>query len=255
MDVPLRLFAIVLVTVALLCPRAVTAEDRLDPDRPHLPEASTTVGQGRAVLESGYTFSERGSSRTYSYPETLLRVGMVTDWFEVRVGQNFVTQDRTVSNSYVGAKIAIVEHQRQYLPQLVVIPQMTVASESRPTVSDRVLPGLNIDASWEVIEHLFNVELLVAANRVRDDVGGAHVQVATGLTAVVNVRRDLEVFAEWDAFYAASRATSGGKPRDYAVGGLVYFLTKNLALDLRAGVGLNKQANDFLTGPGFSVRY
>jgi len=28
-------------------------EDRIDPDRPHFPEASTTVGKGRVVLESG----------------------------------------------------------------------------------------------------------------------------------------------------------------------------------------------------------
>ena len=36
-------------------------EDRVDPDRPHFPEASTTVGKGRVVLESGYTFTEKGS--------------------------------------------------------------------------------------------------------------------------------------------------------------------------------------------------
>jgi outer membrane putative beta-barrel porin/alpha-amylase len=43
--------------------------------------------------------------------------------------------------------------------------------------------------------------------------------------------------------------------RDYAVGGLVYFIPDNLAIDVRAGVGLNRQANDFLAGTGFSVRY
>jgi hypothetical protein len=32
--------------------------ERLDPDRPHLPEASTTVGKGRMILEGGYTFNE-----------------------------------------------------------------------------------------------------------------------------------------------------------------------------------------------------
>src|SRR5258708_6959858 len=36
--------------------------DRLDPDRPHFPEASTTVGKDRAVLESGYTFTKKGTS-------------------------------------------------------------------------------------------------------------------------------------------------------------------------------------------------
>src|SRR5439155_8754296 len=37
-------------------------EERLDPDRPHFPEATTTVGKGRVILESGYTFTEKRSS-------------------------------------------------------------------------------------------------------------------------------------------------------------------------------------------------
>ena len=55
----------------------VKKDDRIEPDRPHFPEASTTVGLGRAVLESGYTFSSDGSSfRSHSLPEALLRVGV-----------------------------------------------------------------------------------------------------------------------------------------------------------------------------------
>ena len=37
-------------------------EERLDADRPHFPEATTTVGKGRAILESGYTFTKKGDS-------------------------------------------------------------------------------------------------------------------------------------------------------------------------------------------------
>lgn len=32
-------------------------------------------------------------------------------------------------------------------------------------------------------------------------------------------------------------------------------VTKDLTVDIRAGVGLNQQANDFLTGTGFAVPY
>jgi len=39
------------------------------------------------------------------------------------------------------------------------------------------------------------------------------------------------------------------------VGGLVYFITKDFGADIRAGVGLNQQANDFLAGTGFAVRF
>jgi len=36
---------------------------------------------------------------------------------------------------------------------------------------------------------------------------------------------------------------------------LVYFITKDVEVDIRAGVGLNQRANDFLAGPGFAVRF
>jgi len=69
------------------------------------------------------------------------------------------------------------------------------------------------------------------------------------------VRRDLETFVEWDAFYPAGHSTSATRARHYAVSGIVYFLTKNIAMDIRVGVGLNAQANDFLAGTGFTIRY
>jgi len=72
-------------------------DERLDPDRPHFPEATTTVGIGRAILDSGYTFTKKGGSFvSHSYPEALLRIGMLADWFEFRVGQNVVSQQESI---------------------------------------------------------------------------------------------------------------------------------------------------------------
>ena len=41
----------------------------------------------------------------------------------------------------------------------------------------------------------------------------------------------------------------------YAVAGLVYFVTPDFQLAMRAGVGLNHASNDFLIGVGFAARY
>ena len=240
-------------------------ERRIDPDRPHFPEASTTVGKGRVVLESGYTFNEKGASFfSHSYPEAVLRVGMFADWFEFRVGQNFLNEEQTVKgvrtsangaqDLYLGVKVALTE-QRQYLPEIALIPQMTAPTGSRAVTAGRVLPGLNVDCAWEVIRELFNIELLVATNRVRDDIHRSHVELATGLTGAVNVTRKLEAFVEWDAFYPVEVTDPAVGVRHYAVGGFVYFITKDVEVDIRAGVGLNARANDFLAGAGFAVRY
>jgi len=247
-------------TIFGLPDRAGEDEDRLDPDRPHFPEASTTVGKGRVMLESGYTWSEKGgSTSSHSVPEGVLRIGLFADWFELRAGDNLVrdehivgrgaSADRWVNDVYLGVKLAVNEQWR-YLPRIAVVPQMTIPFDTRTGQAGPVLPGLNIDGSWDVVKSLFNLEFIIATNRVRDDAFRSHVEVATGLTAAVNVHRDLEIFVEWDAFYAAGRA-----PRDYAVTGLVYFITRNVEIDARVGLGLNRQANDVLAGTGFAVRY
>jgi hypothetical protein len=238
--------------------------DRLDPDRPHFPEASTTVGKGRIVLESGYTFTKKdGTFLSHSYPETILRVGMLADWFEFRVGQNLLNQRQTVedvtTNSrgaqdlYLGMKLALTE-QKGILPQVAIIPQMTVPTGSKELTAGRVLPGVNVDMGWDVVKDFFGIEFLIANNFAQDDMQNKGLQVATGLTGVFQLTKKLEGFVEWDAFYPTGPISSFG-PQHYAVGGFVYFITNNFAMDVRAGVGLNSRSNNFLAGVGFAARF
>ena len=231
-----------------------SGERHLDPDRPHFPEASTTVGLGHAVLEGGYTYMQRGSSVTQTYPEALLRVGMFAEWFEFRIGQSFIDRDRESGRQdlYLGVKVQLID-QKDFVPQIAIIPQLTVPTGGGATAG-RVLPGVNIDCGWEVVKDFFNVELLIATNRVADTSRESHVEVATGLTGAFAVRRNLELFVEWDAFYPVGSDTPTGA-RHYAVGGAGFFIPKDIAVDVRAGVGLNRDANDFLAGTGFAVRY
>ncbi len=241
-----------------------TDDNRIDPDRPHFPEAATTVGLGRAVLESGYTFSQKtGEQLSHSYPESLIRVGAFADWFELRVGQNLASEQRTIGgltrtsggfqDLYLGAKIALTE-QNGLIPTTALIPQMTVPTGSSDETAHRVLAGLNADFSWDIVKDRFGIELLIANNQIRDELGGIQYQLATGLTGVFQASRQLELFAEWDAYYVRGGLAST-LPEHYAVGGLVYFITPNLAVDARAGVGLNHRSNDVLAGVGFAIRH
>jgi Putative MetA-pathway of phenol degradation len=238
-------------------------EERLDPDRPHFPEASTAVGNGRVMLESGYTFSSKGAAfAAHAFPEALMRVGMFAEWFEFRVGQSFLQQRETLAgvtttksgfqDFYLGAKLALME-QHDWLPAVALIPQMTVPTGARAVTGGRALPGVNTDFSWDIVKDFFGVELLVASNRVQDDVRGSRFELATGLTGTFQLTKRLESFIEWDAFYPTG-GISPAAPRHYAVGGLVYFISPNLAVDARVGVGLNHSSNDFVAGLGFAVR-
>ena len=244
-------------------PKPSGEEDRLEPDRPHFPEAVTTAGKGRVILESGYTFNSNGSAfASHAFPEMLWRVGMFSDWFELRFGQSFLRQRETLAgvttttsgmqDLYLGAKIAVIE-QHGWLPAVALTPQMTVPTGARTVTAGRTLPGLNANFAWDIVKDFFSIELVVANNRVKDEGGSSRHELATGLTGSFHLTKNLEGFIEWDAFYPTG-GIGPAAPRHFAVGGLVYFLTPNLAVDARVGVGLNHSSNDFLVGFGFAVR-
>jgi len=244
-------------------PQPPAEEDRLEPDRPHFPEASTAAGRGRVILEGGYTFNNKGDTfASHAFPEMLWRVGMFTDWFELRFGQSFlhqrerlasVTTDTSgLQDLYLGAKIAVME-QHGWLPAVALIPQMSVPTGARAVTAGRTLPGLNADFAWDIVKDFFSIELLVATNRVKDEGGSARLELATGLTGSFQLTKKLEGFIEWDAYYPTG-GIGPAAPRHYAVGGLVYFISRDLAVDARLGVGLNHNSNDFLVGLGFAVR-
>ena len=97
--------------------------DRIVTDRPHFSEASSLVGLGTVQLETGYSFfrNEDGGVKTTlkSFPEPLLRVGVLAEWFEFRLAYNYLIE-RTSSplgssrasgsdDLYLGAKLALAK--------------------------------------------------------------------------------------------------------------------------------------------------
>jgi hypothetical protein len=265
---------------------------KVEPDRPHLAEASTTVGEGRVVLEAGYTFSEGpGGAQLHTYPEGLLRIGMFADWFEFRIGQDFASHrvttlgpvagqgstaglfqaGRILSHTgetgpgiavsetgaqdlYLGVKLGLTE-QKKWLPESALVLQMTVPTGSRAFTAGQVLPGVNYDVTWEIVKNFFALEGIISANRVRDDTGHFYIIIAEGLTPTVNLTRQLEAFVDLFGFFAEGAVSRTVGPQYYAVAGLQYYVTLNLALDVRAGLGLTKHSSDYLVGTGFTARY
>ena len=127
-------------------------------DRPDFTEASSTVGRGVAQLEVGYTylFDNDGTDQTivHSYPEPLLRLGILADWLELRVGWTYITEsvnsvrDSGSEDLYLGFKIGLTP-QEGLLPEMSLIPQMFVPVGAEEFTADDVLPGLNWIYGWE----------------------------------------------------------------------------------------------------------
>jgi hypothetical protein len=250
-------------------PRVDGGPDLSEPlvtDRPDFTEASVTVGMGVVQIESGYTFTYNddgdGVTQEHSYPESLFRIGMFADWFELRLGWNYGDSAETVfggtdsslagaEDLYIGSKLALTP-QSGCLPETGLIIQGTVPSGSSAFTAHEVLPGVNFLYGWDVND-FFSVGGSTQANRAIDDNGeDFYVEFAQSLTTGYGWTDELGSYAEWYMFAPAGAETA--QNQQYFNTGVTYLISDNIQWDIRAGVGLNEAADDFFTGSGLSIR-
>jgi hypothetical protein len=241
--------------------------DRIVTDRPHISEATSLVGLGHIQLETGYSFFSDGAggtqSQTHSFPEPLLRWGILAEWFELRLGYNYLieTQNPAIGpktrqagseDMLLAAKLALAK-QRGWLPDLTVFPQTRLPTGAEVFSADQVLPGVNIAYSWAV-NRIVELECNTVFNKKRDDQG--HYYVETLQTA--NVEYDLGdrwmAFTEYLAFMPSSSLSA--RFEHYFHIGVHYFVTPNFQIDLHSAVGLNEAADNLaFTGIGLSWKH
>ena len=241
-------------------------DEPLASDRPDFTEASTTVGRGVAQVEMGYTYFEDEEAgvrtREHSYPEMLWRIGMFAEWFEFRIAYDHGTvlehappgpgsDSSTSEHLYLGIKLALTP-QEGILPEMAIMPQMSVPLGDDPLNDEQVLPGVNWLYSWEVTER-FSVGGSTQANLGVDDLGEVYTEVAQSLTAGVAITEKLGGYVEW--FVLAPSGSDVAQTEHYFNGGFAYSVTNNLQLDVRAGMGLNDAAFDFFSGAGVVIRF
>lgn len=240
-------------------------DEPLVSDRPDFTEASTTVGRGVVQLEAGYTytFDRDGDDfdKEHSFPETLLRVGMLAEWFEFRIAYNhgsIGSRELGVFDNgaggqdlYLGAKIGLTL-QQGILPEMAIIPQMTVPTGHDRFTADRVLPGLNWLYGWDISDFL-SCGGSTQVNKSVDDDGDSFTLVAQSFTFGYSLTERIGAYTEYFGLYPSGASST--LPENYFDGGFTYLVTNNLQLDVRGGVGLNRAAADYFVGSGFVVRF
>lgn len=231
-------------------------------DRPDFTEASSTVGRRVAQLEFGYTytFDNNGTDQTigHSYPETLLRYGILAEWLEFRAAWNYANEEVNgvgVSGSedlYLGFKIGLTP-QEGLLPEMAIIPQATVPTGHDAFSADEVLPGVNWIYGW-VINDVLSTAGSTQFNRALDETTSeAYTEWAQSWTVAYALADRFGGYTEWFALFPSSADTA--KPEHYFNGGFTYLINNDVQWDIRAGVGLNDAADDYFVGTGLSVRY
>jgi hypothetical protein len=243
-------------------------EEPIATDRPDFTEASSTVGKGRIQLESGYTFTRDRSGGvttiSHSYPEALLRVGMIADWFEFRIAQNFgsttghtaqgVFHENGGQDLYVGTKLFLTE-QKGALPETSLMLQALVPTGKSDFTAGRLQPGISLLYGWDVIPDRVTLGGSTQGNVVVDPDDHSYLEVAQSLTVGFQYTDRLRSYTEWFAFFPAGATAEGVTAQHYLDGGFTYLVTPNFQLDIRAGIGLSRSADDFFAGAGFAVRY
>lgn len=237
-------------------------DEPLVTDRPDFTEASSTVGLGVLQLESGYTYTRDGSgvdaTAIHSFPETLFRYGVLADWLEFRVQPNVISQ-RAGSVSTTGAddlnlgfKIGLTP-QEGILPEMALIPQMTVPVGAKAFSANEVLPGLILIYGWEFNEYL-KIAGQTFFDRAIDDVtSDSYTEWSTSWSIGYTLTEKLGAYTEWYALLPHS--ADAVKPEHYFDGGFTYLLSNDVQWDIRGGVGLNGPADDQFVGTGLSIRF
>lgn len=255
----------VLVCLApLIWSDATHAQQSLVADRPDFTEATSTVGLGGFQLELGYTLrldtDDEFTTRVHSYGEPLLRVGVLVERLELRVGTSVTTQVVNVSATgvvtsgledlYVGAKIAL-SAQRGVLPATAILPQMTAATGTGGFSAGRSLPGFNFLYSWDLNEAL-SLAGSTQVNAAVGDLDEDYSEWAQSLSWGIATSQRSGVYAEWYAFMPAG--LDGASAEHYLNSGLTWLANDDLQWDFRFGMGLNAAAEDMYVGAGVAMR-
>ena len=239
----------------------------IETDRPDFTESALTVGYGVVQLETGYTFTydsdSNGSTRSHSFPESLLRVGMLAEWFELRIDWNYA--DNRVNNFGggidtisggedlgIGCKIALTK-QECILPETGIILQMSVPTGAEELTADQVLPGVNYIYEWQVTENFSTGAQSQFNLAVDDESSRTYTEFSQSWTTGYDWTDAFGSYAEWYMFAPAGADTNHNQ--QYFNGGFKYLLNDNLQWDIRAGLGLNDAADDYFIGSGLSIRW
>jgi hypothetical protein len=193
----------------------------------------------------------------HSWGEPLLRLGILEDWLELRMGV-FPLSERTDDNTtsgvddlYLGAKFMLTP-QAGLAPEMALVPQMRVPTGSSAFTADEVLPGLNWLYGWDIGD-VFSTGGSTQFNRRVDDVGESYTEWAQSWTVNAALAENVGSYLEY--FVLAPHSAVAAETEHYVDGGFTYRPVNDVQFDIRAGVGLNEAAADMFAGIGVSLRY
>jgi hypothetical protein len=250
----------------------------INTDRPTFTPANTVVPRGRLQFESGWTVNAEHTSQTrstiYDLPELAARYGL-TDRLEFRMfwsGETFneerVRRRRPLrsldgpGDTEVGFKWQLFpgDDKRKWIPTTALISSIIAPTGGSSVYSsETVEPYVNLIYGWNLTKQLTlcgsTGYLGIREQGVPNSIPRSYNLQRWHQSAVVFLTpaERATFFYEWYTLMFTNGADN--RPASFMDGGLIYRLTPNIQVDIRAGFGLSGRPDDFFTGTGFSVRF
>jgi hypothetical protein len=240
--------------------------DHIETDRDAFTPVTTTAGLNRLIMESSYSFLDnRGAPDTHSFPELLLRYGVLKGvelrlgWnYEVGGGGNVVSGNEStegVDTSHLtreqkvlyGVKVQVTE-QEDWIPASIAILQGFT-----PTGGDATATQLQADYTfgWRFPNRWrWDSSIRFATD---SDSGNRFEVWAPSTVLRIPIGERFQVHAEYFGEFSQNRQDNF--VRHFFSPGTHYLITPNLELGLRVGWGLNEQSARFFSNVGFGVRF
>jgi hypothetical protein len=251
----------------------------INTDRPTFTPSHVVVPKGRLQFESGWTFSFEKSAQMraylYDFPELAARYGL-TKFLEFRMfwsGETFNSERlarrrlpvRSINgpgDMEVGFKWQLFpgDEKRKWIPTTALITSIIAPTGgSSPYSSETVEPYINLIYGWNPTKKLtiagstgyLGIREQGAPNALprSDNFQRWH----QSIVAFFSPTDRATLFYEW--YILMYTDAPDNRPLNFMDGGLIYHLTPNMQVDIRAGFGLSGRLDDFFTGTGFSVRF
>lgn len=243
--------------------------DAIETDRDSFTPATRTVGRGRLVLESAYSFLDnRGIPETHSFPELLLRYGL-TKRLELRLGWNCEvgggSNDVSGSGSggeedflagpgivreyrlAYGIKAALTEQCGAVPDSIVIVQGFTpTGGESNDTqVAATYALGWKLPNRWK-----FDAAIRYGTASEEEDRFGIW---APSAVLKVPVGERINIHGEYFGLFSCDKANE--MVIHYLSPGIHFLLTPDLEVGVRVGWGLNDESARFFTNAGFGLRF
>jgi Putative MetA-pathway of phenol degradation len=246
-------------------------------DRPGFGDSPTTVGCGVCQLELGYQYTydrdDFASHINHSYPQALLRLGTLANWFELRVSWSMEQEtDHNLNlpgagpvggpapsrqtavgsdDMNVGFKIALTP-QDGYRPQMGIVGDMFVPTGSSAFTAGEVLPEIEWIYCWALNKKLSVTGVTFLSDVVDDETNHTYLEFSEGVETDYALSDKVGSYIDWHV--SSPDGADTNLPQEVFEGGFTLLLNSNLVWDAEAGLGLNDATPDYFVGTGVSVR-